>query len=386
MKIMEEIIIANGVAILMMLFLLDCRRKNRESLRVEDKFYDNMALFTLLGAAIETVSFFVDGQEFAAGIVLNYATNSLCFFITVSIGFMWCIYVELHIYKNYKRAFRRANYLAIPWLIELVLIIVNLFDTDVLFHITAYNVYQRGSLVLVGYFSLMFYFGYSIFVVFRSGKEGINLTFFPVMYFVGPCIAGVLIQMFRYGITTAWLSVAIALTFVQMQNYSENILVDDLSGLYNRRYLDRILKKYNNVKRKQLYGIMLDVNDFKKINDNFGHSTGDRAIFVMGTILTRILPEKGIVMRYAGDEFIILLLDASEENAKDVIVNLHRALARFNESKAEKFCLSVSAGYAEYTKEDDEESFLKHMDEEMYKIKREYHKNHQEKNPEKDSK
>ncbi len=383
---MEEIIIANGVAILMMLFLLDCRRKNRESLRVEDKFYDNMALFTLLGAAIETVSFLVDGQEFAAGIVLNYATNSLCFFITVSIGFMWCIYVELYIYKNYKRAFRRANYLAIPWLIELVLIIVNLFDTDVLFHITTYNVYQRGSLVLVGYFSLMFYFGYSIFVVFRSGKEGINLTFFPVMYFVGPCIAGVLIQMFRYGITTAWLSVAIALTFVQMQNYSENILVDDLSGLYNRRYLDRILKKYNNVKRKQLYGIMLDVNDFKKINDNFGHSTGDRAIFVMGTILTRILPEKGIVMRYAGDEFIILLLDASEENAKDAIVNLHRALARFNESKAEKFCLSVSAGYAEYTKEDDEESFLKHMDEEMYKIKREYHKNHQEKNPEKDSK
>ncbi len=376
MKIMEEIIIANGMSILMMLFLLDCRRKNRESIRTEDKIYDYMAATTLAGAALETIAFLVDGQEFSTGIFLNYFANSLCFLGTVTVGFLWCIYVELHIYKNYKRAFHRANFLAIPWIVEVIMILVNLFGTNVLFHITEYNVYQRGTCVLVGYISLMIYFFYSIFVVFHSEKQGINVTFFPVMYFVGPCIAGVLIQLFRYGITAAWLSVALALTFVQMQNYSENLLVDDLSGLYNRRYMNRVLKKYNVNRGKSLYGIMMDVNDFKKINDNFGHSTGDHAISVMGDILTRALPEGGLAMRFAGDEFIILLIDAEEEDAKQMVKNIHGTLASFNEGGTEQFKLSVSAGYTQYTKEDTTESFLKHMDERMYEMKREYHRTH----------
>lgn len=376
MKIIEEIIIANGISILMMLFLLDCRRKNRESIRTEDKIYDNMAVITLAGSALETIAFLVDGQEFSAGIFLNYFTNSLCFLGTVSVGFLWCIYVELHIYKNFKRTFRRAKYLVVPWIIEVVMILVNIFGTNVLFHITEYNVYHRGTCVLVGYVSLMIYFFYSIFVVFHSEKQGINVTFFPVMYFVGPCIAGVLIQFFRYGITAAWLSVALALTFVQMQNYSENLLVDDLSGLYNRRYMNRVLKKYNVNRGKSLYGIMMDVNDFKKINDNFGHSTGDHAISVMGDILTRALPEGGLAMRFAGDEFIILLIDAKEEDAKQMVKNIHGTLAHFNEGGTERFKLSVSAGYTQYTKEDTAESFLKHMDESMYEMKREYHRTH----------
>ena len=376
MKIIEEIIIANGISILMMLFLLDCRRKNRESIRTEDKIYDNMAVITLAGSALETIAFLVDGQEFSTGIFLNYFTNSLCFLGTVSVGFLWCIYVELHIYKNFKRTFRRAKYLVVPWIIEVVMILVNIFGTNVLFHITEYNVYHRGTCVLVGYVSLMIYFFYSIFVVFHSEKQGINVTFFPVMYFVGPCIAGVLIQFFRYGITAAWLSVALALTFVQMQNYSENLLVDDLSGLYNRRYMNRVLKKYNVNRGKSLYGIMMDVNDFKKINDNFGHSTGDHAISVMGDILTRALPEGGLAMRFAGDEFIILLIDAEEEDATQMVKDIHGTLARFNEGGTERFKLSVSAGYTQYTKEDTAESFLKHMDESMYEMKREYHRTH----------
>lgn len=376
MKIIEEIIIANGISILMMLFLLDCRRKNRESIRTEDKIYDNMAVITLAGSALETIAFLVDGQEFSTGIFLNYFTNSLCFLGTVSVGFLWCIYVELHIYKNFKRTFRRAKYLVVPWIIEVVMILVNIFGTNVLFHITEYNVYHRGTCVLVGYVSLMIYFFYSIFVVFHSEKQGINVTFFPVMYFVGPCIAGVLIQFFRYGITAAWLSVALALTFVQMQNYSENLLVDDLSGLYNRRYMNRVLKKYNVNRGKSLYGIMMDVNDFKKINDNFGHSTGDHAISVMGDILTRALPEGGLAMRFAGDEFIILLIDAEEEDAKQMVKNIHGTLASFNEGGTEQFELSVAAGYTQYTKEDTTESFLKHMDESMYEMKREYHRTH----------
>lgn len=55
-----------------------------------------------------------------------------------------------------------------------------------------------------------------------------NLNFFPVIYFVGPCFAGVLIQFLFYGITSSWVLVAVALIFVQMQSYAENLYMDDI--------------------------------------------------------------------------------------------------------------------------------------------------------------
>ena len=75
----EEILVANGIAILMMSFLLICRRKNREILHMEDKIYDGMAIVNLLGALAETVSFMIDGKDLTGGRVVNYISNSLFF-------------------------------------------------------------------------------------------------------------------------------------------------------------------------------------------------------------------------------------------------------------------------------------------------------------------
>lgn len=72
------------------------------------------------------------------------------------------------------------------------------------------------------------------------------------------------------GITTSWVLVAVALTFVQMQSYAKNLYMDELSGLYNRRYLNLVFAEIENTNRRPLHGIMMDINDFKCINDNWG--------------------------------------------------------------------------------------------------------------------
>lgn len=369
----EEIFVANGTAILMMFFLLWCRKKNRESIHTEDKIYDGMCIINLLGALFETMTFLVDGKSFAGCRVINYITNSFCFAGTVSIGLLWSLYVDLRIYRNYRRTFRRAAILMLPWLVEAVAIVFTLFGAGVLFRISESNVYQRSNGAILGYISLIIYFSYSIYLVYHSKTEGINLNFFPVFYFVGPCLAGVLIQFFFYGITTSWVSVAIALTFVQMQSYAENLYMDELSGLYNRRYLNAVLAEKENMGGKSLHGIMMDVNDFKIINDHFGHSTGDKAICAMGNILFASIPDGGMAIRYAGDEFMVLLSGADTDCALFTMKEIQQNLVKFNESKTEPFTLSVSMGYAEFGSEDDAESFLRRMDERMYEEKRKYH-------------
>ena len=73
----------------------------------------------------------------------------------------------------------------------------------------------------------------------------------------------------------------------KMQSYAESLYMDELSGLYNRRYFNAVLAEKKIASHKSLYGIMMDVNDFKCINDNLGHSTGDKAICTLGNICGR---------------------------------------------------------------------------------------------------
>ena len=364
---------ANGLTVLMMWFLLLCRRKNRESLHVGDKIYDGMAIVNLLGALSETIAFLVDGKQFMGSRQINYVSNSICFIGTVSIGLLWCLYVELYIYRNYKRIFKKVRLVMLPWAVEVIMVLCNLPGTGIMFKISEENIYQRATGALVGYISLIVYFAYSIHLVQQSRRQGINLNFFPVLYFIGPCFAGVLIQFLFYGITSSWVLVAVALLFVQMQSYAESLYMDELSGLYNRRYLNAILTEKKITSGKSLYGIMMDVNGFKYINDNFGHSMGDKAICTLGNILSRSIPDGGMAIRYAGDEFIVLLSGVDTESVLATMDEINHNLSLFNESRTEPFNLSVSMGYAEFGAGDDTEAFLMHMDEKMYEEKRKYH-------------
>ena len=373
MIVWEEILVANGGAILMMWFLLNCRRKNRENIRGEARLYDAMALANLLGALLETFSFWVDGKLFPGARALNMLANSLCFLVTVSIALLWTFYVDLLIYRNYKRTMRNAKFLLVPWLIEVIAILCNLLKPGFLFSVSEANIYHRGQWAIICFVIPIFYFAYTTHLVYSSKRQGFNLNFFPVLYFIGPCLAGVLIQLFYYGITTSWASAAVALSFVQMQGYAENLYTDELSGLYNRRYLNSLLADQARTNRRSLYGIMMDINDFKAINDRFGHGTGDQAICKMGDILFRSIPEGGIAIRYAGDEFIVLLPGGDEATAKATAREIDRQLSRFNHSGEDPFTLTVSMGWSPFDPEQGKEAFLAAMDEKMYEQKRKYH-------------
>ncbi len=371
---LKEVIVANVIAMLMMWFLLDCRRKNRENTRPEDRLCDAMCIMNMAGALFETIAFVVDGKLFFGSIALNYLSNSLCFLGTVTIGFLWALYVDLRLYQNFKRTNRVFKIAVIPWLIEVAAIIFNLFGTGVLFTVSETNVYTRGSLAVIGYVSLMLYFAYSLALVHGSQKAGINLHFFPVLYFVGPCLAGVIAQFLFYGITTSWISVAIALTFVQMQTYAENLYKDELSGLFNRRYLDRMIEKRTSANNAKLSGIMLDINDFKAINDSFGHNAGDTAIRILGDILFRSIPDGAMALRYAGDEFIVLLPHTDEARTILAMNEIRDALDRFNENGKQPFELHAAMGHTQLKPDDSEEDFLRRMDEHMYEEKRAFYR------------
>ncbi len=371
---MAEILIVNCIGVILMVFLRLTRIENIEKRFAGDILFDLMIWITIAGCSVEMLTFVIDGRIFPFCRELSYLLNSFCFIGTCDVGFLWCLYVDFRVFNNAGRVRRRAKFLVIPFVLDVLLNLVNMSGCGIIFTVSEDNVYHRGSLVLVVYVILFFYFIYSICLVDHSKKSGLHIQFLPVYYFVVPCMLGTIIQGVVYGVTVGWTSVAVALLFVYIETQSRNTFVDALSGLYNRRYMDCILSQFKRSARQDIYGIMIDVNDFKRINDVYGHSKGDDAIRNIGKILSNSVPDNGMVIRYAGDEFIIFLRTDDEETVKKTIQRVEVNTEKFNKSHAEPYVLSFAMGYSRFdASSEDVEKFLSAMDEKMYIAKREHY-------------
>ena len=187
---------------------------------------------------------------------------------------------------------------------------------------------------------------------------------------MGPVIAGCLIQLVFYGISLIWVSLAVGLTAIYMSLQNEFSYLDTLTGLYNRAFLDYILEQYSRDVGSRMGGIMIDVDRFKKLNDTFGHSVGDEALIDTARVITLSKPDKAVAVRFAGDEFILILKGTSEEALKRVVENIRDELDLFNETEGRQYQLSLSIGYTLFDPEKDNvDSFFRHMDDNMYEEK-----------------
>ena len=100
----------------------------------------------------------------------------------------------------------------------------------------------------------------------------------------------------------------------------EQSVRDYLTGLFNRRYMEETLERelLRAARKKLSLGIiMLDVDDFKQFNDTYGHGAGDEILHELGSLLLRQVRGEDIACRYGGDEFVIILPDASQDVTRE---------------------------------------------------------------------
>lgn len=384
---MAEILIVNGIGIFLLICLLSTRRNDPEHHYPWEKLFTALIHLALAGSIAEVLSFLVDGKIFPGCIPLSFFLNAVCFMTTGTVGYLWCLFADLRIFGSIPRTRRRAVFLSPPVIFQLILSVVNLFGNGVLFTISDQNVYQRGTLVTLPYVFLFFYFFYSISLSNLSRKNGLHLHSLSALLFVVPCMLGTLVQGLFYGITLGWTSVAVAFVNVYLQTQFLNFYTDSLSMLYNRRYLDRVLHQIVRNSVTHVYGIMLDVNDFKYINDAFGHAAGDRAIRHISEILSRSIPSSGLAIRYAGDEFIILLRVEEPASVPAMVHKLQQTVDEWNSSNAEPYTLSFAVGCSQFDLNSmTADEFLTEMDRSMYDNKHQYYRTHQRRGERKSNK
>ncbi len=144
-------------------------------------------------------------------------------------------------------------------------------------------------------------------------------------------------------------------------------LHDQLTGLYNRRFLEEELKRLDTVRNLPLTIVMLDVNGLKLINDAFGHKMGDLTLQRAAIIMNEECRGDEIIARFGGDEFVILLPRTVPEDAEELVKRIYTA---FETEIIDNISVSVSCGWA--TKQERSENLtavFKLAEDHMYRRK-----------------
>ena len=159
----------------------------------------------------------------------------------------------------------------------------------------------------------------------------------------------------------------------ELEATSDLVRHDQLTGVLNRRGLEDVFNK--EVSRAQRHDTvlcvgLLDIDNFKKLNDTMGHDTGDKALVHLATVCRETLRPQDTVARYGGEEFIILLPETPLEDAVTALTRLQRELTRkFFMHDNDKVLITFSAGVTQMTEGDDQGSVIKRADEAMYEAK-----------------
>lgn len=363
---LTAIYLVNIMGVTLMCLMLLGNRFEMNNEKKEAKVLKAMILTTIVSSICDTLVFQMDGHPQAIAFWIVYLGNVLQFLGNLIIGPLWIILIITHM--NEKMIRKQLIFIYALCTIGVLGLIINIFE-PIIFSVDSNHIYSRGPLfgmyaAIDGIF-LIDSIGYYTMVKIKGGA----LKFFPVTQFILSLSIGLFIQGALYGVSTIWPFIAVAICGVINSLQNEKVYRDPLTGLFNRQYLNTMFSALQK-KHSKIAAMMLDMNDFKSINDTYGHTTGDDALVEVGAILLDSIKNQGNVIRYAGDEFVILLNTQNKRIVENCISNIQNNIRNSNLDGKRDYQLSLSIGYSIVDISGQSlEDLLNEVDEMMYKDK-----------------
>lgn len=366
-----QIVTANASAFLLLMILkMHMKQQGKKNFLPDAKLLAAMINLTMFQCFFDTLVFWIDGKLFPAAIQLNYIGNIIFYSLNVTISYLWALFTEYKLNSSIIKVRRLAFELGVP-LALVVLLVASTPWNGFIFTITEENIYTRTSWrFLIPAMLILFYlFWGTIRIYIHRGNQG-KYMIFPAIYFITPVTIAMLAQNLHYGVSLIFIGISIGLTGIYLSAQNESAYIDPLCGVYNRRYYHDYVRALCNSRNKgKIVGALLDMDDFKPINDRFGHSMGDEALKQFSAILRSCMDGLGIVVRYGGDEFILIAQQPGLQ-MEEVVAAIEKETEASNAAGIHVFRLAFSYGIAEISTDVGSEKFLQIMDAQMYKMKK----------------
>ena len=369
--------VADFIGIAILLIVLVTRGWNLPGRKEESHIMLRMLIMSVANCVVDQLVAYYDGRVgtgFMLYHVMLYIGNTFLYFYNVFVGIFLVHMIVKHIDKKASHLKFIAFWIAVG--IQVILLVANFF-VPIVFKIDMNNEYHRGDLFFFFVAVGLMLNAYGFIYYFVSKVRNPSLRYFPVVEFLLPIVLGLLVQTYAYGISLLPACFAVSFAGIVIAFQNECIYIDKLTGVYNRFELDRELKRLQKRHKETIVAYMLDLNGFKSINDNYSHEEGDQALIAFAGILNDVFGSVGTVIRFAGDEFVVLMRKAKESDIELYKQKTADAVDKYNETSGKPYKLSAAVGgkVFDFSKEDTQDLVVV-IDTLMYKDKDDYYKDH----------
>lgn len=317
-----------------------------------------------------------------ANIILNIC-NIIYFASVILICEAWVLYSFLKIGKLQSDIKKKICLLSIPFIGFFALLLTSPW-TGLIFKIDPETCsYERGILVATHWAVSLFYIIYAtVRVVAVMSKERNKVKrseMQAVLYFPIAPVLMLVLQIIIPGLTVTQLGISFSILLLYANEQSSMVQTDDLTKLNNRRSLDNYIENHlSHISNPINFTfLMIDINHFKEINDNYGHMIGDQVLKKVAEVLKSSCEESTkrlFLCRYGGDEFIIVGINIEDTDVDVVKTNIFNGMNTNISLDEFDFQLSVSIGMAKGKCQDteDAEHLIRVADEDMYEEKKNF--------------
>jgi diguanylate cyclase (GGDEF) domain len=360
------------VLLLAVLWLSGDKRKSRRAMADMGAFRALMAS-TATMLVLDALGWLLDGAPGLWGRASVTAIDVLyCAFHAVpAVAFF--VYADFQIGRDASRSRRLVRPLFAIVAASAILAALSPFF-NIYFVIDADNRYHRGSLYAI--FAAVQYglVVCALVQVLRNRRKLSHRVFATLLAYPLPMMVAAAAQNLAYGLVLLWpmMSLFILVAWCNIEN--KRARTDYLTGTANRRSLDEELERRVLAAQsgQGLCGLLIDIDDFKKINDRYGHEAGDRALEDVASILIASVRPDDMVARMGGDEFVILVDLEDSATPEDLVRRIEATVENRNASQDRPYSISLSIGRMRYSPDSGQSAaeFLSSLDADMYARKK----------------
>lgn len=345
----------------------------------ERSLFIMVLVLCLISLVFELLSCFFDGRPETWARTANILVLTLYFIVCILQAFYWLRFVCALLDKPPIQNKTLKVVALLPLMVGLLSSFLSVW-TGWVFYFNDEYLYEEGPFYPYYIFCCGVYIVASFVIVFRHGfaKEHFADRDFCLAlcgFMLFPAVGVVLELFFRLTTSSQGVVLGLLLTFSIVQ--SRKISRDPLTRLNNRTQLQRFLtNQMMRDSQRRLCLFVLDVDDFKHINDSFGHSEGDRALLVIASVLKKVcVPEGYFFSRFGGDEFNVVANLDGEADAELFCKKMSEALMEVSTSLPYKLAMSIGYSFA-MGKGDSVPALFKRADDNLYMHKAKVHEAH----------
>lgn len=357
------------ISIIILIILFVGIKQQSRSIQQKNRYYLSLVILTIFAMIFKMTTDYMSGYTSGLEEFILKSATALYYMTSVVVVLHWLLYLH-HLMKG-KKVYKNVLLIAYAPFVAtaFISIILSAFGLPIMYTIKPDGGLLRHAMyapIILTEYLIMFG---SVFYVIWNRQKISRFEYITLIAYLLPPAAGIFLNEALDHVDLIWPSMTVSLVMVYTNIQSRMTNTDPLTGVFNRWEYEKQIEYLTSQKgmHKKVCAIMIDIDNFKKINDEESHQTGDLALIEVSQILQKSIRKNDFIARIGGDEFCIMIESDQIDVLHQIINKINEQMHQFNKAWEGSY-IRLSMGYGIYDAiyHKDFKTFFEKLDRLMY--------------------